>query len=51
VFVLLPSQGGSGKLTLLAGDRKEELKLKPVFDSALGTPRHSSQSRSRMNIA
>jgi hypothetical protein len=33
---MLPSQGGSGKLTLLAGGRKEEIELKPVSDSALG---------------
>lgn len=32
----LPSQGGSGRLTLLAGGKKEELVLKPVSDSALG---------------
>lgn len=32
----LPSQGASGKLTLLAGGKKEELVLKPVSDSALG---------------
>lgn len=33
---MLPSQGASGKLTLLAGGKKEELVLKPVSDSALG---------------
>jgi len=33
---MLPSQGASGKLTLLVGGRKEELVLKPVSDSALG---------------
>ncbi|MFN3593321.1 MAG: hypothetical protein ACK4TK_01390 [Thiobacillaceae bacterium] len=33
---MLPSQGGSGRLTLLAGGQKEELELKPVSDSALG---------------
>jgi hypothetical protein len=33
---MLPSQGASGKLTLLAGGKKEELVLQPVSDSALG---------------
>lgn len=32
----LPSQGGSGRLTVLFGGKKEELALKPVSDSALG---------------
>lgn len=32
----LPSQGAGGKLTLLAGGKKEELTLAPVSDSALG---------------
>jgi hypothetical protein len=32
----LPSQGGSGRLTVLVGGKKEELALKPVSDSALG---------------
>jgi hypothetical protein len=33
---MLPSQGASGKLTLLAGGKKHELVLQPVSDSALG---------------
>lgn len=33
---MLPSQGASGKLTLLAGGKKQELVLQPVSDSALG---------------
>ncbi len=32
----LPSQGASGRLTLLVGGQKEELVLRPVSDSALG---------------
>jgi hypothetical protein len=33
---MLPSQGASGRLTLLAGGKKHELVLQPVSDSALG---------------
>lgn len=47
----LPSQGASGKLTLLVGGNKEELLLKPVSDSALGAETKLKAGRGTKAVA
>jgi hypothetical protein len=47
----MPSQGASGKLTLLAGGKKEELVLQPVSDSALGAQTTLKAGRDTKAIA
>lgn len=48
---MLPAQGATGKLTLLAGGKKEELELKQVSDSALGASTTLKSSRGVKAVA
>lgn len=47
----VPSQGASGRLTVLAGGKKEELVLKPVSDSALGATSKLKPGRGARAVA
>jgi len=47
----VPSQGASGRLTLLSAGKKEELVLKPVSDSALGATSKLKPGRGARAVA